>query len=265
MLLMQRNSGLTRLEVNKARLAMNQDVRIQKLHLTLRPACALLLGIAALLVAFQVSLLTVLGFSVAAAALVWGASRQLHAWLAQYDNADTSVLVIREGLVRQGTVADLVPGDTIVLAAGTVLPVDVTGIAAALPKPLAMTLNAFHLVPACAIAGSRVTAAGQAQVVAVGTQRFVLKALVPAMATRPQRSMMVALMIAAAMVKRAFKLGVGRVSLHLARTVRELGDTIRRQFVAAFPLHMTLVGNAKHTAKETAFRYNQDPVSWMQI
>lgn len=265
MLMMQRNSGLTRLEVRQARLQLDRDTRIQKLHLGLRPVliagCGLMLGLLGAHVAWLAIALIAVAFLLVAGILATTG----HAWLQRFDNADTPVLMIREGLIRQGSVEDLVPGDTLVVSAGSVLPVDVTGIDTALPKFLAVVLAALGLDQVGAIAGSVAVVDGHAIVTAVGNQRLVLATALPALAATPEAGVKCLVQLLVAVCHQAIATTCHMVAFSGQQVARRGHAAAMRLTAALVATRMTLIGNVRHAASESAFRYNQDPVSWASI
>ncbi|MFD1484278.1 hypothetical protein ACFQ5J_03410 [Lacticaseibacillus baoqingensis] len=266
-MLMQVNSGLTRYEVQKAKLALPEALPMKKPHLAIAPALLVALGGACLLDASAgmqaaVVVLMVLG------SLLVGAHLCVQRVLSRFDNDRTEVLVIREGLIRPRLVRDLVPGDTLWLAAGSIVPVDVALPAdqAVLKGPLAWLLRGLHIALPHdqVIAGSQILSETQTTVLATGAKRFALVHLGAALTTNPGIGCLSGVIALITACKFQLRVGQARFGLHLT----QITQLVTRQVVAwidTFNAHMTLVGHLQHHAKQVAFQYNQDPVSWRLI
>lgn len=259
MLKMQNSSGLTRFEVRKAQLANRPAPRIAKFHLAILPTLLLGAGI----VAVSAGAAGVLAASLIALFLVLavgGAHIGIHRWAQALDNGDQAVMVIREGLMRQATVADLVVGDTVLLAPGATAPVDLTAIdGRVVNKTTARLARLLHVaVPAdMTVAGSTVLAATQAQVVAIGADRWALRVVLACLTEEATASHHLGLRL----VQLLHGWLAAATPAPSARHVRPIDNDNNDLLQASTATRMTLVGNIRQAAQEAAFRYNQDPVS----
>lgn len=256
MLKMQQYSGLSRVEVRKAKLTLPQNTPAQ-FALAWAPINALMFGLSVVIallghVALAAGVLLI-GLSLATIANV-----SLRHFFNQFVQNDAKVLVVRDGLARLELVSDLVPGDRLIGQAGMVLPVDVrTDQVVSTPTLLAGLMRLVALTPASdlAIAGTVLTTDAAVTVVAVGQARFCLSALLPALMQRPTVAFIAGL-----------QAGLPRLFAPLATVVAHFAaahtpvDPQTRVDVIDHP--ESLVGNTRHAATLTAFRYNQDPVSW---
>ena len=162
MLMMQQYSGLSRVEVRKAKMALHQTPQA-KFSLAWAPVLALTLGASVVTALWGHTVLAVM-FLVMILGLAAIANLSLRHFFNQFDQADTKVLVVRDGLSRLEMVSALVPGDRLVGLAGMVLPVDVwTDEAVDMPKLLNGLLRLVGLNPAkdLAIAGWELTRDGR--------------------------------------------------------------------------------------------------------
>jgi hypothetical protein len=265
-MLMQVNSGLTRYEVQKAKLTVQPDLHVHNAHMTIVPALLLLLGGASILEVTIGSDLAIV-MLVLLSLLGVGASMIVRRVLQEFANAHKEVLVIREGLIRPRPVGALVPGDTILLPAGSVVPVDVALSAqqATITGPLAWVLAALRVATPHdqVIAGSRITTEVQAQVLAVGAQRFAVARLMPFLTAKSGVEVRTVLSGLVALCKLQFRASWTQLGMRLAH-LGQLAVSTTQQFqvrIDRFNDHTTLVGQLRQRAKEVAFRYNQDPVS----
>lgn len=258
MLKMQQYSGLSRIEVRKAKMALRQTPQA-KFALAWIPLLGVVLGFGSVLTVLGhmglAALLVIVGLSLAIMA-----NFSLQRFFKQFDQADRKVLVIRDGLARLEAVSALVPGDRLVGQAGMVLPVDVySDQAVAMPHMLKGLLSMLALTPAddLAIAGSVLVEDTTVTVAAVGTSRFCLAVVWPALMQRPMVSFKAGL---GAALKALFAtLGLSR--WHGTHALMPAAEA--HEVTTTFENSISLVGNIRHAAKLSAFRYNQEPVSWL--
>ncbi|WP_225047343.1 hypothetical protein [Lacticaseibacillus kribbianus] len=264
-MLMQVQSGLTRFEV-KQQQVFKRTSAVVRPAFALRPIILLGLGLGVVLGDWTTS--GMVGFALVA--LITAATLLGHAafrrWLARLD-APRQVLVVRDGLARAVDAAELVAGDIVQVQAGTVLPADVAGTVAAKPSAwLRLIALATGMTAGTIAAGSRFTAAGQVQVVAVGADRLVVRqvagdATAGAAFTLVGWLAQAALGLAAQVRLALHQFGQGQAAL-ACRPVARAIDARLHTILGALNALATLVGTSGHDAKEAAFRYNQDPVSW---
>ncbi|WP_461215396.1 hypothetical protein [Lacticaseibacillus sp. GG6-2] len=261
MLMMQYSSGLSRFEVRKAQLINQPTTQVAEIRIANRPTLLLATGLVAVAAGFGGMVPAVL-LAMALLLLVSSFKVLVHRWLQVMDNGSQPVMVIREGLMRQCTVADLVVGDRLYLGAGAIVPVDVQSTVGCQANGLTaflVRLFGIQLPAELVMAGSRLTADAQVQVAAIGNDRLVLKQLLPIL----NSDLAMTVHIGARLVE-LLNGAIAGVGQHVASV------TADRKFVASTQdliqadqaTQMTLVDNNRQAAKETAFRYNQDPVSW---
>lgn len=256
MLKMQQYSGLSRVEVRKAKMALHQSPQA-KFSLAWTPVLVMTLGASVVTVLLGHTGLAVM-FLVMVLGLAMGANLSLRHFFTQFDQQDAKVLVIRDGLSRLEPVSALVPGDQLVGQAGMVLPVDVwTDDAVAMPKLLKGLLSIVGLNPAgdLAIAGSVLTTDATVTVAAVGASRFCLDALLPALMSRPTIAIMAGLQAGL----RALFAPMTLVVAHLSSNRTPVDPQTQNEMNFDSD---SLVGHIRHAATLSAFQYNQDPVSW---
>ena len=262
MLMMQYSSGLSRFEVRKAQLVSQPTTRMTKIRVATRPILLFVAGIVAI-VAGVSGVVPALGLAGALVLLMSSLIGLSHRWLRQMANGNQQVMVVRDGLMRQCAVAELVVGDTLYLGAGTVVPVDVQA-----DRRLAVTPDGFTaaLMRVFAVqtptnvilAGARIATDAQVQVLAIGSSRFVFKQLLPLFADEVTTSVRFG-----AQVGERLRSGLVHVQQRLAdlSLLQMLAPASATLLQADQATQMTLVGNNRQAAKENAFRYNQDPVS----
>lgn len=273
-MLMQVSSGLTRYQVKKATQHLQHDNALASPVFQLRPLLLLVAGCSLLLVVMQDwAIAVVSGALLVSMSLL--AHRSLRRWFAQFSAHDQVVLVVRGGLTRLVRVDQLVVGDTLFLQAGQLLPVDVTltaGLWATPSKPLAMLLRLTGVAKddTVGFAGSVIDRDGLATVTALGCDRFIASVAAPALAERQSLSLAPVLrLLFWGAVARTVQL-IGQlphaVSVHVHQMLSNVQAKIdQRQLIkmlSALLARMSLVGYVRHQAKEAAFRYNQEPVSW---
>ena len=259
-------SGLTRYQVQKIRRATpTTPLRLPVLQVL--PVGMLVVGVSfwlaashdwALAFAFALVVMSVLGV----------AKLTIAQHLTRLRNPAQPVLVVREGLSRYVAASELVVGDVIQTHVGQVLPVDAalaTGVTVVPTRWLAALVWLTGRKPAagCAMAGSRVQQAGQVTVLAIGAACAPQAAAdAVAVGTAPTAVPGVAAALAAVAKLGHFLKGVPSLVTHV---VRRLGRAEQAQLAALirrYQATLSLVGETRHAAKEAAFRYNQDPVSW---
>lgn len=248
-------SGLTRYQVQKRRLALPGAAVVRPL--ALRPFLVLAGGLALLLVALGHVLVAIVA-AVGLLAASFGLRLVLARRLAQLSEASTPVLVVRDGLSRCVLPRDLVPGDVLRVQAGMILPVDVAlgAVAAKTPWWLAgMQASVAQTTNRRGLAGSRVLDAGLVTVVAVGADCAVFAAADATQATAAPVPHFNWHRLAA----RVRQVWLQLASLVLPTTGKKQAARIIRRRLA-LPTFALVVD--RHAA-EVAFRYNQEPVSWL--
>lgn len=273
-MLMQVSSGLTRYQVKKATQHLQHDNALASPVFQLRPLLLLVAGCSLLLVALQDwSIAMLVGVFLVSISVL--AHRALQGWFAQFSTRDQVVLVVRDGLTRRVRVDQLVVGDTLFLQAGQLLPVDVTltvGLWATPSKPLALLLHLTGVAPAetVGLAGSVIDRDGLATVTALGCDRFIASIAAPALAERQSLSLAPVLrLLLWGAVARTVQL-IGQLPRTVSVHVQQMLSNVQAKFaqrqlikiMSALLARMSLVGYVRHQAKEAAFRYNQEPVSW---
>jgi len=262
-------SGLSRYEIQKARQA--QAARQVDASLRFRQLPILLLGLGLSFVTFGEFDQWLLAGLVLMTATVAGLAIHLflHHYLVQMQQATKTVTVVRSGLLFVVPVSEVVAGDVVVLHPGEVVAVDLVGEQAQfqLAPVLAWLLQGRFqtIIPAGAVVKEATTA-----VVAAHNQRAADQVVrhLNAQPVLPTRHDMLDAFIALVAFSQA-----AMVSFIL--TIAPRVTKVAQQFVieqqrflkvlSAFLNRMSLVGHVRHHDSESAFRYNQDPVSWRLV
>ncbi|RXT59186.1 ATPase [Lacticaseibacillus chiayiensis] len=271
-MLMKVSSGLTRYEAQKAQKTMTSHQNpISKTKLFL-PLLAVLTGVSSLISFVSQSwLLTaviaiLLGFlTVAVIYLITALNRH-------QSNPQQSVLVVREGLVRQVQAQDLVVGDVLMLTAGEKLPVDVAlspEAHATLPGDMAGLLVLLNQqVPAgVGVAGAVMATDAQATVTAVLNDGLLDHALMQLKSQSTDLRLTSLVMSAVTALRVALKqiycvagMAVSVLPIELLKS-KQINRATQIHMNMDFAGHATLVGAMKHHSKTSDFWHNQDPVS----
>lgn len=265
-MLMQEYSGLSTTQVNKLQFGMRASASPLRSVLPVRLVALLSAGFGLLSdVLFDRAWIGLL----VAALLIVGVYA-LHAsfcrWLANF-NANRQVLVVRDGLVRGTTLAGLVAGDLVKVPAGTLLAADLATNAKASPSAwlkLVLALTGKHMPTGVALAGSRLDEDVQAQVLAVGDERYIAKMANDIFAVKS--ALPLAEIFAAGLaVMKAAMTELGRV-LIASKLVQQIKLKMKQvqDNMTLIPLvagRTSLVKSDATAVKATAFRYNQDPVT----
>ncbi|KRM72539.1 hypothetical protein [Lacticaseibacillus brantae] len=259
-------SGLTRLEIQKARLTQVPQTFDGALRFRLLPI--LLLGLGGSLVTIgEFDQWVVAGLIMVLAAIVGlGAHLALVHYLTQLQDREANVSVIRDGLAFIVPVGELVAGDLVVVHAGERTAIDL--LADRQKFVVAPVLNwllghkAQTVVPAGAIAVENLTAtvAGHnGRVADQVVQDFNAQAPMPQAATlmNTVTAVIAGLRMAAVTQVAGVLPRLGDMSKQILREQQGL-----LKVLSGFFNRMSLVGQVRHHVSESAFRYNQDPVSW---
>ncbi|TLF40112.1 ATPase [Lacticaseibacillus zeae] len=271
-MLMMISSGLTRYEAQKAQKAVTSHQNpISKTKLFL-PLLAVLAGVSSLISFVSHSwLLTaiiaiLLGFLMAVVVYL------ITALTRHQSNPQQSVLVVREGLVRQVQAQDLVVGDVLMLTAGEKLPVDVALSPEAhvtLPSDMAGLLVLLNQrVPAgVGVAGAVMATDAQATVTAVWNNGLLDRALMQLANQSTNLASTSLVMSAATAITLALKqiccvarMTVSVLPAELFKS-KQINRAVQIHLDVDFARHATLVGAMKHHSKTSDFWHNQDPVS----
>lgn len=265
-MLMQEYSGLSTTQVNKMHFNLRASAAPLRSVFPVRPIVLLSTSLGLL----SDALFDRAWIGLMVAALLIIGAYALHAgfcrWLAAF-NHDRTVLVVRDGLIRGTTLAGLVAGDLVKVPAGTLLAADVETDAAAVPSTwlkVILKLTGKQMPAGIALAGSRLQADTQARVIAVGNDRFIAHMAADLFAVKselPLRALIVLLTTGLISL-------IGRVkhALGSAKLAGQVSMKVKHLRPAALRLPRTLkigAGVLSDVAadKETAFRYNQDPVT----
>ncbi|WP_125703174.1 hypothetical protein [Lacticaseibacillus daqingensis] len=267
-MLMQERSGLTGIQVKQKQFAQVNGVGVLAPALQLKPLLILATGLG--LVADALFDAAWIGIALAVLITVTGGLSQWRfaRWLAQF-NAHQTVLVVREGLLRATDVTDLVAGDLVQVQAGTLLPVDVLTPVAAQPTGwlrVVLALTGQQVPTGIALAGSRLLADARVEVLAVADNRFIAQGCDALMMTGDTGVLAgltdgVKTLIAAVARQAQVTVRMHRNQVLIAQpalAARMQAQVLMRVGDTRAPL----VRSERHDAKEAAFRYNQDPVSW---
>ncbi|BAN74319.1 MULTISPECIES: CcdC protein domain-containing protein [Lacticaseibacillus] len=271
-MLMMISSGLTRYEAQRAQKAVTSHQNpISKTKLFL-PLLAVLAGVSSLISFVSHSwLLTaiiaiLLGFLMAVVVYL------ITALTRHQSNPQQSVLVVREGLVRQVQAQDLVVGDVLMLTAGEKLPVDVAlspEAHATLPSDMAGLLVLLNQqVPAgMGVAGAVMATDAQATVTAVWHNGLLDRALMQLAnqstnlaSTSLAMSAVTAMTLALKQICCVARMTVSILPAELFKS-KQIDRAVQIHLDMDFARHATLVGAMKHHSKTSDFWHNQDPVS----
>lgn len=187
-------------------------------------------------------------------------------WLTNF-NGNRQVLVVRDGLVRGTTLAGLVAGDIVKIPAGTLLATDVATTASATPSrwlQVILKLTGKTMPQGVALAGSRVNEDVQAKVLAVGDERYIAKMANDIFAVKSELPLaMIAKAILAsikcAVIRLSRALGASKLIRQVEIKVKQVHDDLA--LIPQVAGRASLVKSDVSAVKETAFRYNQDPVT----
>lgn len=271
-MLMMVSSGLTRYEAQRAQKAVTSHQNpISKTKLFL-PLLTVLVGVSSLISFVShnwllTALITVLfGFLIAAVVYLTKALTR------HQGNPQQSVLVVREGLVRQLQAQDLVFGDVLMLKAGEKLPVDVAlspEAHATLPSDMAGLLVLLNQqVPAgVGVTGAVMATDAQATVTAVLNDGVLDHALMQfanqstnLASTSLVMSAVSAMMLALKQICAVTRMTVSSLPSELFKN-KQVNRAVQIWMNMDFARHATLVGAMKHHSKTSDFWHNQDPVS----
>ncbi|WP_179395300.1 hypothetical protein [Lacticaseibacillus absianus] len=268
--MMQVRSGLTGIQVKQKQFTQRHAARILAPAFQLQPVLLLGAGLGFLSDAWFNA--AWLGFALAT--LIFGASMAVHAafkrWLMQF-NAPQSVLVVRDGLLRAIDAQALVAGDLVQVRAGQLLPVDVLTDAATVTTSwlrVVLALTGRQVPTGVALAGSRVLHDARVEVLAIADNRFIATDAQTLFAapvlTRPTLAAGLGMLRAAALTWFS-QVQTQVLRQHTARPLLATALVPVRRLIATptTQVRRALVAPMRHSAKEAAFRYNQDPVSWL--
>ncbi|MFD1399372.1 hypothetical protein ACFQ41_08615 [Lacticaseibacillus suilingensis] len=263
-MLMQVQSGLSQAQVQKKQFNTTQRAHTLRPTFPLRQLAVLTLGLA--LLADRLFNQAWLGLvPVAVAALLTLAARHVFTQWAKRLDADSPVLVIRDGLRRAMTRSSLVVGDVIEFNAGAVLPFDVETSA---PVQVAgwlkvvLTLTNQTCAAGIAPAGSTLLADAQVVIVATGDQRLGVQLTHAVFSGQQAVSLWAfAKMGLHLLLSQCKAVGQWFVGLRFSQ-VKAVSGWILPDAQGFTPIvfDRSLVEN-QQAAKEAAFRYHQDPVT----
>lgn len=271
-MLMMVSSGLSRYEAQKAQQTVTpRPNTINKASLFL-PLLIMTAGVSGLISVITRNWLLTVVIGVLLSMMMAVIVYLLTAATRHQGDPKQTVLVVREGLVRQVSANDLVVGDVLMLTTGEKLPVDVAlalDAHVSLPSDLAGLLALIgRQVPAgVGIAGAVMATDVQATVTAVLRDGLVDHAFAQ-LNGKTENHAPASLVTSAAVgfvlaLKQIFRVSGIAVSLLASELLRskQVNRAQQVRLHADLAQHATLVGAMKHHSKTSDFRHNQDPVS----
>lgn len=236
------NSGLSQTEVRRLRAMRSTEPMVTRAWNVLLPLVATVLA-AGVLAELVLGIYAIVVVSILGGMLVAWAMLRLRAAVAVVNDQHERVQVVREGLIRRVSVADLVAGDALVLGSGAIAPVDVR-------------VNQ-HVIGA----GETVTDDVVAIVVAVGTDRKLAQEMnVTSKAFTIEDLLDVVRALAA--IRPA-----GVILPRIQYFADAALTSAARVLIATMMKVSKLAGTMAHMVsreRAIAFRHNQGPVSWLQ-
>ena len=266
-MLMMVSSGLSRYEAQKAQQTVTpRPNTINKASLFL-PLLIMTAGVSGLISVITRNWLLTVVIGVLLSMMMAVIVYLLTAATRHQGDPKQTVLVVREGLVRQVSANDLVVGDVLMLTTGEKLPVDVAlapDAHVSLPSDLAGLLALIgRQVPA----GVGIAGAVMATVTAVLRDGLVDHAFAQ-LNGKTENHAPASLVTSAAVgfvlaLKQIFRVSGIAVSLLASELLRskQVNRAQQVRLHADLAQHATLVGAMKHHSKTSDFRHNQDPVS----
>ncbi|KRO18346.1 hypothetical protein [Lacticaseibacillus saniviri] len=256
-MLMYTRSGLNRFEVQKAKQLRGPVHTPSKFQVRQLPLGLLALGMSLLMFGELHQVLTIIVGIAMSLIVVAAGYYRLHQWQAALHVAPKQrVAVIREGLMRVVTVAELVAHDQLVLYAGDQLPVAVMADSAAFTIPFGVHKGSHNVVAAGAIANESMTVeiADADAVMAARNATF-----------NPWQGSLVESLIfqvvgLVADLVALLQVSTRQIAVRINRFTQPI-QTFTIAVLAQFLNQMTLIGHIRHHDREAAFRYNQTPVS----
>ncbi len=237
------NSGLTQTEVRRARLEQTATPLVAHAWKVLLPVVLLTSGVS-VLAGLVWGIIAFVGMMLVGGFFAYMIGRQVFLLAKKLDNGAEQATVVRSGLTRTVTVDELVPGDTVVLRAGRMAPVDV------------------QVDGEVILAGAQMNTDVTAAVVAIGNDRVLARNLTTDAHAMTIRDVFVLGRVA--FIVRLAKMTMPRI---FWRGMLE-ETAIRSRFVMLILRVRALVNGVarqQSTRRQIAFLSNQGTVSWSPV
>lgn len=257
--MMQMTSGLTPLQVRKAKLGQARETTF-KLAFGLQPVILFGIGLGLLTDGIGRSLMIAAVLMVVAAMVSGAAHAFLKVVTARLQEKGATQLVIRDGLMRQVPADQVVNGDQLVVTAGQTLLVDVADVASRAPWWLHVLAKVTGQALPAGVAGSVVEEDGVATVLAIGNRRFLFASLqtqvsVDWMTIKGQVQALFGLPLALVSGLMSFKFTAYFKAFNQL-AVKQVQKAVASATVAAY----SLIESIRQFTTEVAIQYSQGPV-----